>query len=134
MKHLLVIIGVVILCLSLAACDNRSSYGQTDHVVTDIGQSEEFSADEINEAMDRVLEKFKDFNGCDLTELWYDEAHSDAWTKDYAAGTAIVLLSEFDVDATGGGSFNPNSTYPSFSWILTRENADVRWQVEDWGY
>jgi hypothetical protein len=130
--HLLVSIGLIILSITLIACSNR---GNTDNVVIDIGRSEKFSSDEINSAMDCVIQKFKVFKGCKLTKLWYDEERSDLWTKDYAPGTAIVLLSEFDVDAAGGdGSLEPNSTYEDWSWILIRANENSNWQVKDWGY
>ena len=131
-KRLFVIIGLVILCVALAACVKQ---GNTDNVEIDIGCSEKFSADEINTAMDAVIHKFKDFQGCKLTKLWYDESHSNSWIEEYTLGTAIVLLSEFDVDNKGGdGSFNPNFTYKKWSWILTRENESSNWQVKDWGY
>ena len=131
-KRLLVIIVLIVLCAILTACSNR---GNTENVVTDIGSSEKFSDNEINTAMECVIKKFKDFEGCELTKLWYDEDHSDSWIEEYAPGSAIVLLSEFEVKEKGGdGSLNPNSTYENWSWILTRESETSSWQVKDWGY
>lgn len=128
----MVIIGLIMLCIFLASCATREN---TDNVVIDIGSSEEFSTDEINAAMDCVISKFKDFEGCKLTKLWYDEEHSNSWTEEDIPGLAIVLLSEFEVDEKGGdGSLNPNSTYENWSWILIRENEGSNWQVNDWGY
>ncbi len=47
----------------------------------------------------------------------------------------IVLLSEFDVDSSGGnGSLNPNSTYNNWMWIHIRDSSKGEWQVDDWGY
>lgn len=44
---------------------------------------------------------------------------------------AIVILSSFDVDLSGGdGSFNPNSTYDNWNWILVRND----WEQVDHGY
>ncbi|AGF55703.1 hypothetical protein Cspa_c19350 [Clostridium saccharoperbutylacetonicum N1-4(HMT)] len=47
----------------------------------------------------------------------------------------IVLLSNFDVDSSGGdGSLNPNSTYDNYNWILIRDSKTDSWKVDDRGY
>jgi hypothetical protein len=127
------IICLAVLCIALAACSNR---GSADNVTIEIGNSERFSTEEIDAAVDCVIRKFEDFEGCKLTELRYDEEYSNTRAaEEYAPGTAIVFLSEFDVGSEGGdGSLNPNSTYSQWQWILTREDASSEWQVEDWGY
>lgn len=46
----------------------------------------------------------------------------------------LVLLSSFDVDASGGdGSLNPNSSYEGWAWILVRSKAG-QWKHVDHGY
>lgn len=79
----------------------------------------------------------KEFEGCVLTALWYDETFSekcaDEWATQYEAEEASVLLSSFDVDSSGGdGSFNPNNTYNNRNWVLVRRGAD--WELKTWGY
>ena len=97
-----------------------------------------YSQAEIQQAMDIVVEHFtKEFEGCVLTALWYDETFSekcaDEWATQYEAEEAIVLLSSFDVDSSGGdGSFNPNSTYNNWNWVLVLSGAD--WELKTWGY
>ena len=131
-KRLIIAFWLIVLSAVLVACANR---GYADDVVLDTGSSEIYSTDEISAAMDAVIRKFADFEGCTLTKLWYDEGFSNPRTKDYESGTAIVLLCEFDVDSSGGdGSFNPNSTYSNWQWILTRESDSADWQVVNWGF
>jgi len=111
-----------------------------------VGPSEKFSESEISSAMECVMLKFRDFKGCTLTKLYYDEEKSnkqiDSYTN-YGRGfsngvgkdNVIVLYSEFTVDSSGGdGSFNPNSTYKDWMWILIRDGKDGTWRVDDWGY
>ncbi|WP_053075096.1 hypothetical protein [Ornithinibacillus californiensis] len=122
-----------------------SQAGKTSNVQVSIGDSSKFTEKEINEAVDAVKKKFRSFEGCELTDLWYSEAESDRYSRDYLTygkgsddmkdENVIVLLSNFIVDASGGdGSFNPNSTYVDWQWILVRDSKSDKWRVDDWGY
>ena len=120
--------------------------GKTNNTVESIGKHHKFNNEEIKDAMKRVKIKFKDFKGCNLTKLWYDEEKSNNFIEDYMkygkgaasgvkAENVIVLLSDFDVDSSGGdGSLNPNSTYSNWNWILIRDNKAGNWKLDDWGY
>lgn len=144
MKKLLSIVCLVLVCFSFSSC-NRNA-GKTNNVVINIGESTKFSRQEIQAAVDSVINKFKDFEGCDLKKLWYDEEKSNAVNQGYISGgkgsqngvqkeNVIVLFSSYDVDATGGdGSLNPNSTYDHWNWILIRDSKTGSWKVDDWGY
>lgn len=124
---LLALAGSVLLC----ACDN------TKNAELDLGSSSRYSAHELQMAADCVLEKFQDFESCDLTRLWYDEAFSDrriAEDPNLTAGDSLILLSNFYVGLRGGNEgFNANSTYTDWSWTLTR-NASGEWEVTNYGY
>ena len=116
------------------------------NVVVNIEKSDKFSEKEINNAINCVKKKFKGFGGCSLTKLWYDEKKSNDFIQGYLsngkgslngikAENVIVLLSDFDVNSSGGdGSFNPNSTYSHWSWTLIRDSKTGTWKVDDWGY
>jgi hypothetical protein len=117
--------------------------GKTNNAVVSIGKSDKFSQEEINNAINCVKKKFKDFRGCNLTKLWYDEEKSNYFIKVYGKGSVngvkaeniIVLLSTFDVNSSGGdGSLNPNSTYSNWNWIVIRDRKTGNWRVEDSGY
>ncbi len=108
--------------------------GKTNNAQILGGESTKFTAEEIKSAENCVLKKFKDFQGCDLKKLWYDEKVSNA---EYGADNVngIVILSNFHVDANGGdGSFNPNSDYTDWKWLLVRDGKTDEWVMKDWGY
>lgn len=135
MKRILwIIVTVMILMSILASCG-----GKVDGVKRIIGQSDFFTPEEIDDAMDTVSFFFYwDFRGCTLTELAYDEGYSlkgsASWAARYGEEEAIVLLSRFLVDESGGdGSLLPNSTYEGYQWILTRSRGG-RWVLRCWGY
>lgn len=134
MKKLISLILCGLLLFSLGACENNSNKCKIT-----IGKSVKFSEEEINNAMDCVNEKFKDFGGCTLIALWYDEEKRDEYIENFfnnaQAENVIVLLSNFDVDSAGGdGSFEPNSTYYEWSWELIRDSKTGDWKVNKWGY
>ncbi|KGR76283.1 hypothetical protein CD33_06985 [Ureibacillus sinduriensis BLB-1 = JCM 15800] len=55
--------------------------------------------------------------------------------KNIDPGNVIGLVSNFDVDSSGGdGSLEPNSTYTEWNWILIRDGKPNKWRVDDWGY
>jgi len=144
MKKTILCLFVIISFIALVGCDR--SQGIVANAQVDIGTSIRFTQQEIEEAVDRVKEKFVDFKGCELIRLWYDEDSSyrsieiymtsgRGRVNDVVRENVIVLLSDFKVDSSGGdGSFNPNSTYYNWAWILIRDSENDSWRVDDWGY
>jgi hypothetical protein len=124
-------------------CTNQ---GKINNASINVGESDKFSVKEINEALDCVKTKFKDFKGCNLTKLWYDESKSNKSIEVYLkygkgstngakAENVIVLFSNFDVGSSGvKQGFNPNSTYSNWNWILIRGTEKDKWRIDDWGY
>ncbi len=74
---------VFILLVSFVAC---KQVGKTNNALVSIEQSDKFSEREINDAINCVKEKFKDFEGCSLTKLWYDEEKSNNFIEGYLTG------------------------------------------------
>ncbi|HZK43767.1 MAG TPA: S-layer homology domain-containing protein [Syntrophomonadaceae bacterium] len=113
--------------------------------VTGIGNSTQFTKEEINAAIKVVKDNFS-FPASTLTKVWYNEENSDKITKIYlengkGAGSGIepenvmVLLSNFYVDDSGDNPvLNPDSTYTDYQWILIRDDKTSDWKVDDWGY
>ncbi|GAE37225.1 hypothetical protein JCM9157_4493 [Halalkalibacter akibai JCM 9157] len=123
-----------------------SQSGKTNNVEVSVEESTKFSEEEINEAVVAVKRKFREFQGCELTDLWYSEKKPNEFVEGYMKygkgstngikeENVIVLLSNFDVNSKGGdGSFEPNSTYSDWNWILVRDHDSGKWRVDDWGY
>ena len=103
-----------------------------------IGTSSLYAAAEIEDAMDAAERYFRrEFRGCTLQELCYDEDKSakaaDEWAMQYGEEQAIVLTSTFLVGPGGDGSLERNETYTNWQWILTRSGKND-WVVRTCGY
>ena len=134
MKKIVFIMLCILLVFSLSACGGDVSEVNTHNV-----NSEIYSQEDINDAIDTIKKEFKrNWEGCTLTEIYYagDDSSKDHqdWADRNNADEVIVLLSSFDVDSSGGdGSLNPNSTYSDWKWILVRTDGG-KWQHVDHGY
>ena len=134
MKKVIAFVVVLVCMLSLTACG-----GNVENVKITDYSSMVYSDAEIESAIDVAIKCFKkNFDGCTLTEITYsgDDSLDDA--QDVAdrnnADDVIVLVSTFEVDASGGdGSLEPNSTYTDYEWILVRRNGG-KWKHVDHGY
>lgn len=126
---------VCLFALLLTGCRG----GDVSQVQMVTGQSEIFTQQEIEDAMEAAMNYFrKEFDGCTMSKIEYNEEKSAGtaaeWARQYGAEEGIVLYSSFDVDASGGdGSLNPNSTYTKWQWVLTRD-AGGEWVLRTWGY
>lgn len=137
MKKILILsLALILFLFSLTACNNE---GNTKDCIRNTGSSTLYTEDEINKLMDIVEEYFKkEFEGCTLQELTYDEEYSNehcgGWANQYDADRAIVFKSDFYVSPTGGdGSLNQDSTYRDWEWILTQTDSE-EWILRTWGY
>ena len=99
----LVILGMAIV---LVLTENRGNVSNVNRVV---GYSALYGENSINEAFDVIEKKFaKDFEGCTLTELRYDEDVENRFAEEIEKyrkennQELIVVLSTFDTDEKGG--------------------------------
>jgi len=132
-KKLAALLLTLVLAAALCSCG-----GNVSDVMRIVPPSELYDSESINDAMDVVVRYFrKEFEGCKLTWLIYDESRAEAfdeWAAQYGADEAIVLLSTFEVSERGGdGSLEPGQLYTNWQWILTRD-AGGTWQLQTWGY
>ncbi len=134
MKRICNFLTVLLCVLLLAGCG-----GGKVQTMPAIGPSDLYTGAEIEKAMDIVLGYFqKEFDGCTLTRLEYDEAavreELPGWAAQYDDAQAIVLLSDFYVSPNGGdGSLNTDETYRNWKWVLTR-TGNGNWVLQTWGY
>lgn len=121
------VFAVLLGCVLVLGC----AKGDVSHVDRIVGESEIFTSRQIEKAMDAVTREFhKNFSGCTLLKLEYDEADLEKGETD----DTIVINSSFSVDGSGASeSLEPNSTYWNFHWTLTR-SIWGGWEVRDHGY
>ena len=98
MKKIVCIILCSLLVFSLSACGGDISRVNTHNV-----NSEIYSQEDINAAIDTIKKEFMmNWGGCTLTEIYYagDDSSKDHqdWADRNNADEVIVLLSSFDVD------------------------------------
>lgn len=98
----------------------------------------ESGKDDVKKVINKTKSHFHlNFSGCTLTDLQYTDAFvadERGWTEQYNGEEAIILISSFDVDDSGGdGSFEPNSTYDDWQWIYVKDNKG-KWHLETYGY
>lgn len=115
--------------------------GKSDNVIIDLSISTRFSQEEIQAAIDPVLEVFRGFMFCEMTELRYVEELSDEHVEIYlsrrdsdidsAGNNVIALFTDFFVQTDSFSSdFEPGASYGNYIWILTRNDSDSPWQVD----
>ncbi|MBE6884936.1 MAG: hypothetical protein E7487_10055 [Ruminococcaceae bacterium] len=137
-KKLLIAALALFIILFSAQLLFRTTGGDTSDLHRISGASELYTDDEIEQIMEIVEQHFKkEFNGCRMTELEYNESFSlkacDEWASQYAADRAIVLTSSFFVGLFADESLTTNTTYRNWQWILTKNNGEP-WILQTWGY
>lgn len=142
MKKLIMCMYLILAVFCLGGCGNDKV---ADDVEIQIGESQNFSEEEIQDAVNLVKKKFN-FQDCTLTKLWYDEEKAEQMKESYLnygrgsingvkAENIIVIHSEFDVDKSGRNPvFSPGTTYSNYSWTLIRNNKNSQWAIDDQGY
>ena len=139
MKKAVLTIVTVLVVFCAAFFLIRNCFGNTVFAQQQIGESDHFSREEIQDAMELVERVFaREFAGCTLLQLTYDEEFSQRraqdWAENYGAEEGIVLLSSFTTGPSSvSGGFNPNDLYTRWQWILTRNEGDA-WELRTWGY
>jgi hypothetical protein len=134
MKKIFVMLVCFMFTFTFVSCSGKISDAQIRDV-----DSEIYSSEDIASAIDVIKKEFKsEWKGCTLKEIYYAGDELAKGYQEYAnendADEAIILLSSFDVDFTGGdGSLNANSTYDDWMWILIRTEGG-KWKHVDHGY
>ena len=104
------------------------------------GGSEIYSEQDKEDAVEVIIEKFNQFEGCVLYEVSYTSDSYCLKNLDYVNDLApegvvfsecIVFDTEFRSPIFGGGAWNPNRIY-EWSWYLGRTEGG-NWQLLTWG-
>ena len=138
-KRLLIMISTILLTVgSLFAFWMLEPYFHS--TIIDYGESEIYSEEDKEDAVDVIIEKFNQFEGCVLYEVSYTSDSYCLKNLDYVNDLApegvvfsecIVFDTEFRSPIFGGGAWNPNRIY-EWSWYLGRTEGG-NWQLLTWG-
>ena len=136
----LLVLIMLILSLGIIWWVDANLLGGVKQVQRQIGVSTVYTTDEIDAAIDRIIAHFRsNFSGCELLNIWYDEARSlpaaEGWRQQYGADEAIVLYSDFKVNAKDAWKqgLETGETYRNWCWVLVRNGAGA-WELKTWGY
>ena len=125
--YVILLIAVIMLCF--AGCSS---------VKTGSFSSKYYNGDAYEEAVDVVMEYFKNFKGCTMERIDYagdKEVKEEAKIRKLAPEQVMVLESTFTTDEKDHkNGLEPNHKYEHFKWILTRDTTSTPWTVTDHGY
>ena len=128
-KRISVIILCVLLTFSLCSCNGDVSNVKIKNIKSDI-----FKNDEINSAVNVVINNFKEnWNGCELKDICYvgDDSIDDDLTEQYGKGKVIVLQTSFYVGRFADVGIEPDTTVSDYKWILIRDDMENWKHVND---
>ena len=106
------------------------------------GESQIYTAEEIDAAMAVVLEDFAGWEGCELHELSYlgDDCNSEeniAWVNDLQPGKDYAQCIQFSGNyrspADAYGAWEPDTEYFDWTWTLARPDGG-EWTLVTSGY
>ena len=134
MKRIVVVFCLLTLVFSFSSCSYRS---KTRNAEINLGKSQIFSQDELQNAAEVVVSSFLDGEITSyLQKLWYNEEESDRVLKnplyrDLDDRNKIVMFGDFHA-----GSKHPTHAIQNlkgYCWILVRENENSDWYVKSSG-
>ena len=108
----------------------------------DLGSSDLYTEEELNEAAIQVKCKFAGFDGCELKSLRYagDQANTKEnieWISMMDENNTYVkvaaFLTDFHVSKDSKSTLNPGEDYTDYQWWLGY-TEDGSWQLLTWGY
>ena len=115
--------------------------GTANNVEINIGSSEIFTFEEIEAAMDFIIENFSLMNS-ELIYLWYDEDISNyEFERSYIAisgsvekENVMILFSTINVNRNGGPGFLRPGIMENIGWVLIRDDQTDQWEIRAVGF
>lgn len=115
-----------------------SCLGSTAEVKVDLGTSELYTENDLNDAAEAIKKQFLEFEGCTLHSLTYagdERSNKEAEyhiSHDIIYDEYAVFDSSFHSPKKSGGAWTTDTEY-TWSWILGRNNKGI-WKVINYGY
>ena len=142
MKKITVSILSIMLIFLLFGCEKSS----TENVKIDYKTSSIYTKDDMDNAIQKIKEKFKSMEGCELHSLSYSsddictKKETIAWMNDLRKENydnkkftqCIMFDSSFRSPKKSYGNWNPDEEY-KWSWWLAR-SEEGQWKLMTYGY
>ena len=115
--------------------------GASYDFVVDYKNSDMYSEDDMNKAIEVILREFNTWEGCVMKELSYTDdqkcEHNLSYINSLAVDTkydeCIVFTSTFHSPVEGGDAWEPDYDYGNWEWYLGRTDGGD-WDLLTWGY
>lgn len=138
MKMIKIILLAVVAIFIFCSC---SKYGSIDNVNIDYGKSRCYSKEDMDSAINEILNQFQKWEGCTLYTISYTSDEFSEENIDYCNklqqetnyNECIIFESSFHTSRHGNDGFNPDDDYSGWQWILARSNGG-QWKLLTWGY
>ena len=131
-------IGIAVFVSVASWLDNRA--GKVDEAVVEYGRSQLYSREDMNEAADILKEKFEEFNGCQLHEIFYipDECGEDTRKELNEQGNSYAECMVFGTSFHtpkffGNGFWNRDHEYTCWQWVFVKDVSGT-WQLVSYGH
>lgn len=131
------ICAVVFVCVT-SWLDNRA--GKVDEAVVEYGQSKLYSKEDMDEAVDILKEEFKEFNGCQLHEIFYisDECSEDKLIELNEQGNSYAQCMVFGTSFHSPkfsvkDGWDKDVEYTDWQWIFVKDVSGT-WQLVSYGH
>jgi hypothetical protein len=115
--------------------------GRVNQAIIEIGESDRFTQDDLDNAFEAVKVMFRGFRGCRLIDLWYDEYFSSNEIIRMYGNVrydTIILGSKIYISTAAGSASGSmpgigpqESTY--WFWMLRRDSISGYWIVASTG-
>lgn len=131
----LAIFIIIAVCFAVFTSNSKKQGGSTQGVVKVIGDSEYFSKDDINAAMDAYIDGWQRDPECakrTLTKVSYDDKTYEDRFNSHGQKDKIVLHTSYDTASDIEDGFNPNFSYTGDTAIVSRSFFG-RWTYTSWG-
>lgn len=111
--------------------------GNIDNVTINISQSSYYTQDEIQSAVDAVLQSFKSYSDCKLSVIYYTDSDCRYISETHASNLKISASNVITIR----GSFSSgqrtlktpyilsNETYDNYIWCLSRIDENSEWTI-----
>ena len=131
----IVIISVVLVLFAALEILTYMPKGKFENAEISIGASNVFSQSDFEQAEKAIFAEFKNYDGCEMLSLVYDESMSDEYKNyfypDYDL-EIMVLYSDFKTQKNMyGNGFNEDCLYREWKWIMVKNDGE--WIVRDRG-